>query len=85
MSLRVIATNIIRTFVAKGSTDAAQRLEILRVLDIVDLVREHETSTRDSENSEILPLRLAMGSLLQVYSSTLITLSEDVGDTSEPH
>ena len=79
MALRIPTAIVIRTFVAKGIKDPSERLQVLKVLDVISLLDPLETETRstqDDANVEIF--RTAIGGVLTVYGTELIIFMEEV-------
>lgn len=79
VSLRIPTATIIRTFVAKGVKDPAERLQVLKVLDIISLLSPLEAETRDTKNdADVVAFRAALGGILSVYGTELILFIEEV-------
>lgn len=72
-SFRAAAAGIIRTLIAKGQKDPSDKLQVLNVLDIVNLLDPLEASTRGG-NDEIIGFRVALGSILAAYGTELVEL-----------
>lgn len=68
-----------RTFVTKGIKEPADKLEELKVLDIVALLDPLETQTRNiQDDPDMLAFRAALGQVYAGYGDTLIELEENV-------
>lgn len=72
--LRIASAGVIRTFVAKGIKDPSDRLQILKVLDIVQTLDPLEASTRGQDDG----LRVALAGILGVLGTELVEFWEDV-------
>ncbi|TXT13691.1 hypothetical protein VHUM_01058 [Vanrija humicola] len=76
-SLRIPAAGIIRTFAAKGMKDPAEKLQVLKVLDIISLVDPLEQQTRGvKEDHELVTFRAALAGVVQAYGTELIKITE---------
>jgi exportin-T len=80
-SLRILSASIIRTFIAKGVKEPADRLQVLRVLDILPMLDPLEAQTRDTNDDEVNTFRVALAGTLALYGGELITFSENVSLT----
>ena len=79
LSLRIPAAAIMKTFVAKGTKEPSEKLQVLKVLNIVSLLDRHEVQTRGATGDpDIVDFRAALGSLLAVYGAELVSFVEDV-------
>ena len=68
-----------RTFVNKGIKDPAEKLEELKVLDVVALLDPLEAQTRNvQDDPDMLAFRAALGMVYAGYGDALIELEEDV-------
>jgi exportin-T len=75
-SFRTAAAGIIRTLIAKGQKDPADKLQVLNVLDIISLLDPLEASTRGGTD-ETIGFRVALGSILAAYGTELVELWEN--------
>ena len=70
---------MIKVLVAKGLKDPAERLNVLRILDIVSVLDPLEASTRDTkDDADVLAFRVSLGGILNVYGTQLIDFIEEV-------
>ena len=53
--------------------DPAERFQIFRILNIVNLIDPLEASTRDSKDPQVIEFRAAIGVVLGTYGTELIT------------
>lgn len=70
-----------KTFVTKGIKEPADKLEELKVLDIVALLDPLEAQTRNvnaQDDPEMLAFRAALGQVYAGYGDALIELEENV-------
>lgn len=77
-SLRVAAANIFKTFAGKGVKEPADKLQLMQILDIVTTIDPLEAATRGSDDEEVTSFRVALGSLLAVYGTELVDMSDNV-------
>lgn len=64
---------------AKGLKDPAERLNVLRILDIVSVLDPLEASTRDTkDDADVLAFRVSLGAILNVYGTQLVDFIEEV-------
>ncbi|KAL1411126.1 pre-tRNA nuclear export protein [Vanrija albida] len=76
-SLRIPAAGIIRTLAAKGMKDPSEKLQVLKVLDIVSLLDPLEQQTRNVKGDhELVNFRAALAGVIQAYGTELIKLTE---------
>ena len=79
VSLRIPTANVIRTFIAKGVKDPVERLQVLKVLDVISLLETSEAETRDTKNDvDLVAFRAALGGILSVFGCELILFIEEV-------
>lgn len=80
MSLRTVTTTILRTFIAKGTQDPAERLQILKALDVISLLDPLENSTQiaSKDDTDMTAFRAGLAGVLQTYGSELIEYIENV-------
>lgn len=70
---------IFRSFVAKGIKEPQDKLEELKVLDIVGLLEPLEAQTREvGDDSDLLTFRAALAAIYAAYATALIELEENV-------
>lgn len=68
-----------RAFVTKGIKEPADKLEEMKVLNIVALLEPLEAQTRNvQDDSDMLAFRAALGSVYAGYAAALIELEENV-------
>lgn len=67
-----------RTLVTKGIKEPADKLEELKVLDVISLLDPLEAQTRDTQDDSIVAFRATLGSVYAGYGSALIDLEENV-------
>jgi exportin-T len=84
-SLRILSASILRTFIAKGVKEPADRLQVLRVLDILPMLDPLEAQTRDTSDDEVNTFRVALAGTLALYGAELIAFSENVSSAPCPH
>ena len=73
MSLRLPAAAVYKTFVSKGIKIPAERLQVFQILDIVATLDPLEAATKESKDEETVAFRAAIGGVLQVFGSELVT------------
>lgn len=79
LQLRTSTAVIFRSFVAKGIKEPQDKLEELKVLDIVGLLEPLEAQTRDvGDDTELLAFRAALAAIYAAYATALIELEENV-------
>lgn len=79
LQLKTSTASIFRTFVAKGIKEPHEKLEELKVLDIVALLEPLEAQTRDvGDDSEKLAFRAGLAAIYAAYATALIELEENV-------
>jgi exportin-T len=79
LQLRTSTAVIFRSFVAKGIKEPQDKLEELKVLDIVGLLEPLEAQTRDvGDDQELLAFRAALAAIYAAYATALIELEENV-------
>ncbi|KAL7425109.1 pre-tRNA nuclear export protein [Cryptotrichosporon argae] len=82
LTLATPTANVIRSFITKGLQDPAEKLQVLRALEIVALVDPLETQTRN-QGDDATMFRVALGNVVQSYGVELLKLSE-ADETPEP-
>jgi exportin-T len=81
LPLRTSTAGIFRTFVSKGIKEPHEKLEELKVLDIVSLLEPLEAQTREvGDDSEALAFRAALAAIYAAYATALIELEENVSE-----
>lgn len=70
-----------RTLVTKGIKEPADKLEELKVLDVVSLLDPLEAQSRDTQDEAAISFRATLGSVYAGYGSALIDLEENVSDS----
>ena len=84
LQLKTSTAAIFRTFVAKGIKEPHEKLEELKVLDIVSLLEPLEAQTRDvGDDSEKLAFRAGLAAIYAAYATALIELEENVSIRSK--
>lgn len=78
VSMRIAAATVIRTFVAKGMQDPAQRIQVLRILGVVALLDPLEQETRGQDDEEVTAFRTVLAGVLAVYGQTLVDFYDTV-------
>lgn len=79
LQLRTSTAVIFRSFVAKGIKEPQDKLEELKVLDIVGLLEPLEAQTREvGDDQELLAFRAALAAIYAAYATALIELEENV-------
>lgn len=82
-SLRIAGASILKTLVGKGLKDQSERLQVLKILDVVNILDPLEASTRDiKDDDDNIAFRASLGGILQVYGSDLIAFIEEVNSWS---
>ena len=80
-SLRIPAASLLKTLVGKGIKDPAEKLQVLKILNVVSLLDPLEASTRETKgDSELVAYRVAIGGILQVFGSELVSFVDNVSD-----
>lgn len=80
LSLQAAGAVQLRTLVAKGVKEPAERLNVLRILDVVSIIDPLEVSTRDTkDNDEALAFRVAVAGVINIYGVQLIEFIDEVG------
>lgn len=77
MSLRVPAASVLRVLAGKGTKTGEDKLQIMNILNLVGMLEPLEAATR-SGGDDTIAFRAAIGSLLQVYGSELVSLIDNV-------
>lgn len=76
-SLRTGAAAIVRALVAKGIRDPAEKLQMLKVFDLVNFLTPVEAATRVAkEDSDMVNFRATLAGIVQTYGTELIKIAE---------
>lgn len=77
-SLRTGAAAIVRALVAKGIRDPSEKLQMLKVFDLVNFLTPVEAATRQSakDGPEMVTFRATLAGIVQAYGTELIKIAE---------
>lgn len=76
--LRTSTTAIMRIFVAKGIKEPSEKLEVMKVLNVLSLLDPLESQTRGAPDDAMVTFRAGLGGILAAYGTELIALTEVV-------
>jgi len=78
LSLRGSASKLLMAITNKGMKDPSEKLQVLRVLDLVPLIDPIEAETRElaKDDPDIVAFRTKLSGLLSTYGEELIAIAE---------